>query len=378
MDALVIGAGLAGSAVARSLAERGMRVMVIERMDGPAQETSGNPAGIYMPVLEAVTSPREAFYLDALHLLHEKLEQAGDAIQHEQTGVVHLPRDEKIAERFERIRLRKDLSKDTVRVISATEATDLCGTRINNDSLFYPSGGWVSPPSLCAWNLDHPDIQLRTNTEVSQLHRQGPCWQARDKAGMVIAEADIAVIASGHHAAAFEQSSWLPLRQVGGQISIIQQDEPQHIRKVICHKGYVLPSSQTELIIGATYNRERSDYVLSEVEHQENLDTLAQYLPDLAGNLEMQSISDGRVGFRCVVPGRMPVAGLLPPPQLLDGNKPVIHYDGLAISTAHASRGILSSGLCAEIIADQLCGTDSAYQHHASTVAPARFLKARC
>ena len=41
--AVVIGAGLAGSATAASLAARGWQVSVLERHDAPAQEASGNP-----------------------------------------------------------------------------------------------------------------------------------------------------------------------------------------------------------------------------------------------------------------------------------------------------------------------------------------------
>ena len=125
MDALVIGAGLAGSAVARSLAERGMCVTVIEKHQEPAQETSGNPAGIFMPVLEAASSPREAFYLDALQLLLNKLEAAGEAIQYERTGILHLPRDEKIAQRFERVRDRDDLPPGTAEFLNADKASQL-------------------------------------------------------------------------------------------------------------------------------------------------------------------------------------------------------------------------------------------------------------
>ncbi len=366
MDALVIGAGLAGSAVARSLAERGMRVTVIEKHHEPAQETSGNPAGIFMPVLEAASSPREAFYLDALHLLLNKLEAAGESIQHQQTGILHLPRDEKIAQRFERVRHRDDLPPGTAQFLNADEASQLINMSISQDCLYYPCGGWLSPVSLCRFNLDHPDIQLLTGFVVSHLESRENQWLAINTAQEVIAAAEIAVIASGHLTGQFEQSRNLPLKQVAGQISRIRTPSAHALQKVICHKGYVLPQAPDELLIGATYTRERSGYSPENKEHEENLKTLKQYLPELGNKLGPDDVIDGRVGYRCVVPGRMPVAGLLP-----TGNT----QNRLVISTAHASRGILSSGICAEIIADQLCDRGSGYGRHAPVVNPARFHK---
>jgi tRNA 5-methylaminomethyl-2-thiouridine biosynthesis bifunctional protein len=377
MDAIVIGAGLAGSAVARSLADRGMRVTVIERLNGPAQETSGNPAGIYMPVLEAASSPREAFYLDALQLLLRTLEQAGASVQHQQTGVVHLPRDEKIQQRFERVRLRDDLPGDTARYVTAEMASQLSGTLIRQDALYYPQGGWLSPASLCRSRLDHPDIQLLTESQVSGLHRSGQYWQALNEQGQVLAEADYAVIASGHLAGQFGQSAWLPLNQVGGQISGLKTSAPHGLKRIICHKGYVLPGNSDELLIGATYKRERDDYTPTETEHEENLNTLRKYLPALGDSLQNAEVVSGRVGFRCVVPGRLPVAGLLAPAQRPLTKGQHVLYDRLAISTAHASRGILSSGLCAELVADQLCGAESGFSQHAPLVTPTRYLKPR-
>ncbi|MES2262854.1 MAG: FAD-dependent 5-carboxymethylaminomethyl-2-thiouridine(34) oxidoreductase MnmC [Pseudomonadota bacterium] len=50
-EAIVIGAGLAGSAACERLAARGWQVTLIERHAQPAQEASGNRAGIFMPLL---------------------------------------------------------------------------------------------------------------------------------------------------------------------------------------------------------------------------------------------------------------------------------------------------------------------------------------
>jgi tRNA 5-methylaminomethyl-2-thiouridine biosynthesis bifunctional protein len=52
-EAVVVGAGLAGAAVAAALARLGLRVTVLERNSSPAAEGSGNPAGLFHGTVNA-------------------------------------------------------------------------------------------------------------------------------------------------------------------------------------------------------------------------------------------------------------------------------------------------------------------------------------
>jgi len=47
----VVGAGVAGAAVAHALAQRGVAVTVLERADSPAQAASGNPLAVFRPLI---------------------------------------------------------------------------------------------------------------------------------------------------------------------------------------------------------------------------------------------------------------------------------------------------------------------------------------
>ena len=51
--AVVVGAGLAGAAAAQALAQAGWQVTVLERHAAPAQEASGNPAGLFHGTVNA-------------------------------------------------------------------------------------------------------------------------------------------------------------------------------------------------------------------------------------------------------------------------------------------------------------------------------------
>lgn len=373
-DALVIGAGLAGSSVAWSLAQRGLKVIVLEHHTKPAKEASGNPAGIYMPVLESKYSIKEAFYSDALALLRQLLATAPDKIQHENCGVLHLPRDEQQAHRFERIAERNDFSADIVKAVTADQAEGLSGIQISRSGLYYPNCGWVSPQSLCQHYLSHPGITLRCGFKVNQIKQHDGNWYALGTSEDILSSAPFAILAGGHLSSAIAQTTWLPFHSVGGQITQLRLNTPHPLKCVICHQGYVLPAGNNDLIIGATYNRERDDYEPSDVEHNQNIQALHNFLPGFAQGLDRQTKLLGRVGFRSVVPGRLPLAGHLMPAQKLHHNKAPVLYKGLAITAAHASRGILSSGIAGEMIASQLLGESSKYDKYMKLLSPARYL----
>jgi tRNA 5-methylaminomethyl-2-thiouridine biosynthesis bifunctional protein len=374
-DVIVIGAGLAGCSVARSIAERGLSVTILDQHPEPAQETSGNPAGIFMPVLEARDSPRERFYLDAFEFLLKRLSSSGDSVKHQLCGVVQLPRDEKIRQRFERITNRTDIDPSLFQSVPAHQLASLTGKTLPDDGLYFPQAGWVSPPSLCNWLISHPRITFLGNMAVTKLSRNDNQWTTNDASGQSLCRAESCVITTGHLTPGFHYANCLPLQQVSGQISHLRFSQAHRLQTIVCHRGYALPSGSHELLIGATYNRDRLDYEPSASEHEENVHALKEAIPEFEGQFSDSSIQGGRVGHRSVVPGRMPVAGRLMPPQWFRTTDQVTFYRGLYVSIAHASRGILSSGLCGEIIAAQVIDNDHPALKHEQTVTPSRFLR---
>lgn len=374
-DALVVGAGLAGSAAAWSLAQRGLRLIVLEQHAEAAAEASGNPAGIFMPVLESRSSVRESFYNDAYGLLNTRLEAAGEQVLHQRCGVLHLPRDDKQRQRFEHISLRTDLPPGLVQAVTAQEAESLSGVPIGQDALYYPDAGWLSPPSLCGYYLAHSSITLHLKAQVCDLKHVDGNWHALNAQGVAIARARFAIIAGGPGSAGLTHGAWLPWHSVRGQITRLRLSSLHGLGCVICHQGYLLPMQEQEWIIGATYTRDREGYEPHDDEHLENLDTLRQHLPELAKQMRIEPGYQGRVGYRAYVPGRLPVAGRLVPAQRLRYKKSATHFQDLAITTAHASRGIITSGLAGELVAAALLDESSDYARYAGMLSPARFLR---
>ncbi|HHT9051328.1 TPA: FAD-dependent 5-carboxymethylaminomethyl-2-thiouridine(34) oxidoreductase MnmC [Burkholderia cenocepacia] len=91
--AIVIGAGLAGCAVVERLAARGWDVTLIERHERIARDASGNPAGVFHPLM--TRDDNVASRLTRGGFLHaiarwRALERAGHAFARSTRGMIHL------------------------------------------------------------------------------------------------------------------------------------------------------------------------------------------------------------------------------------------------------------------------------------------------
>ncbi|MDO9635740.1 MAG: FAD-dependent oxidoreductase, partial [Thiobacillus sp.] len=92
----VVGAGVAGAAVAHALAQRGVAVTVLERAAAPAQAASGNPVAVFRPVISRDDSC--ATRLTRAAFLHDLLTWPTLAgIEWSRCGVLHLARDAEAA-----------------------------------------------------------------------------------------------------------------------------------------------------------------------------------------------------------------------------------------------------------------------------------------
>ncbi|RMG52631.1 MAG: FAD-dependent oxidoreductase [Gammaproteobacteria bacterium] len=366
---LVVGAGLAGSTVARALANRGHSVIVVDSARTPAAGTSGNPAGLFMPVLERAPSARERLYLEALASLHDLLEEIGMPRTYQQDGVLHLPRDARQAERFRTI---LDTRKDLAGIVESGQPRlppEASGHPHAEDALFYPGGGWLSPAGLCHNLLEHSGIEWAGGCAIRHLSRNGAHWTLTCDDGRRIT-AEHVILACGSGCLGLDHAAWLPWHLVRGQVTRVRHAGLASLPCPVTGMGYVIPLGTQEALTGATYRRDRLDTTPDPQEDQENLEHVVQLLPGLAARPKPV---DSRAGLRTVLPGRLPACGpLLPPQKLRSGRKPVT-YANLWITAGHASRGLLTAPLCAQIITAGLL--NEVVPDTAGLLDPARFLK---
>ncbi len=175
-EALVIGAGLAGSTTAASLARRGWQVTVVERHDAPAQEASGNPQGVLYLKLSAHGTALSQVILSGFGYTRRQLERLQRGRDWDACGVLQLAFDSKEAERQGKLAAAFD--HNLLHALPRTEAEAVAGVALPAGGLFYPEGGWVHPPALCQKQLQHPGIRLVTHQEVLELRKVDQQWLA--------------------------------------------------------------------------------------------------------------------------------------------------------------------------------------------------------
>ncbi len=347
--ALVIGGGIAGTLVAERLAARGWAINLIERRDGLARETSGNPAGVLQPVPSADGNRLSRLTVAGFHFALRQLQEfsSDPKLIWQQCGVLRLARDEKQVERQRRIAESGLLPPEVLRWVDVDEASTLAGWRVPAPGWWFPQGGWVHPPSLCdaALRAAGTAVRLHTQREVADLVRGTHGWRAIDATGQTIAEAPVAILANGHLARRFKVSAALPLRPVRGQITCIPAEPGREVKVVVSREGYVTPATSFGVhVVGATYEEGSTDDVAREEDHLANLERLKLLLPDFAATVDASRVA-GRAGIRTVGPDRLPLVGALP-----DG------CDGVYALLGLGSRGLVYAPLAAELLASTIEG----------------------
>jgi tRNA 5-methylaminomethyl-2-thiouridine biosynthesis bifunctional protein len=372
-EAIVIGAGLAGSAACERLAARGWKLTLIERHAQPAQEASGNLAGIVMPLMskDDNLSSRlaRAAFLFTLQMW-EQLGGIGKSFSGEACGVLELASDPGQAQIYPR---------EFAQWIDAAAAMELTGEPLNGGWLF-PQGGWVHPESLCRALLAAcgARVERRFTQHAAKLERIGERWRVSDGSGMLIAEAPVVILANGTNATFFPQTQCLPLTAMRGQVTHIPAALLPALPVVLCGEGYMTRPSQGICSVGASYDVD-IDPSLRTDSHAENLQRLAQILPHAAAGLNAVPLA-GRVGFRCMTPDRLPLVGALPDYDRVGGIsgtrlRDVPRLPGIYGLLGYGSRGLIWAPFAAELLAAQLNGEPLPIERDlASALDPARFL----
>jgi tRNA 5-methylaminomethyl-2-thiouridine biosynthesis bifunctional protein len=380
--AIVIGGGIAGCSTARALAERGIAVTLIERHQAMGQEGSGNPQGILYPKLSTSTSQLARFGLAALlhasryHADFLDLKLDTDAIIGNRCGVLVLPSSEKNKEQFEKI--AEQFPKELVQLHEGEQLNKTAGLSLTNQfGLFFPKLGWIKPPVACQVLTDHPLITVQTaeveniDYEHSALPRNSS-WQALNNAGSSIATAQVMVIACAFDSSRFSQTNHLPIQKTRGQISRLPATKKSSaLKTVLCGEGYIAPAAGGEHTLGATYNVGETSTAIRPEDHHTNLQQLANTDAAMANTFNPENINQlhGRAAFRCTTLDYLPIAG--PAPKLenyLDDYEllrknarshiPIASatWPGLYLNIGHGSRGLSYAPLCAELVANQICG----------------------
>jgi tRNA 5-methylaminomethyl-2-thiouridine biosynthesis bifunctional protein len=226
--AIVIGAGLAGAAACERLCARGWRVTLVERHAQAAMEASGNLAGITMPLLSKddniASKLSRAAYLFALDYW-QSLGGVGAAIEGERCGVLLAARDAANARLQRATALARGLPPWYAEWFDGAAAAARFGPLAPDGAWLFPQGGWIRPASACQAMLDAcgPALARRFGVGSVSLERCGDEWRVLgfDGAGVatIVAQAPTVIVANGAGASQLEQTAFLPLARVRGQVT---------------------------------------------------------------------------------------------------------------------------------------------------------------
>ncbi len=347
-SAIVIGAGVAGAAVSERLASRGWQVTLIERHAGAAQEASGNPAGVFHPIVSPDDSLFARFTRASFLFLLNHWKNL-DNLEWERCGVLQLARDEE-----EKASQRRALA--TLGYPAGYAQYDEA-----KGGIWFPEAGWVKPRSLVEGLLSRFDIERCFDREVSSLSCESNIWKAKDGQNNVIASAPVVVLANASDALRLSPQPEVRLRRVRGQLTLVPAIEG--LRHVVLRGGMALPGIDGVSVVGASYDIGDEDPQLRADSHAGNLARLEQMLPGASRGLDPEKL-DGRVAFRAVVRDRLPLIGPLADPR----------GAGLYGAFAYGSRGLLWAGIGGELIAGMLEGEPLPVERKlAAAVDPGRF-----
>ena len=329
----IVGAGVAGAALARAFASLGVRPLVIDA-GPPGAGASGNPAAMVMPRLDAGSGPIGALYAQAFARaadLYALLPQAVIA-----RGVIQVEAEPKDAGRFDRIAASDLFEAGRVRRLAGTAVSDALAEADRPAGLEFVEGLVVEPAVvLDAW-LSGAEVR---QAKVAALLREGGGWRLLNRDGASIACADIVCLAGGASVSALTRA---PLQPVRGQVGIAAWDQPT---PAAIWGGYAIPT-RDGVLFGATHDRDDSGEDVRAEDHVRNLDLLAEGRPALAAALKDQPLG-GRAGVRAVTPDFLPLAGSA------EGS------DGLFLLTGLGSRGFCAAPLLADHVAALVMGAPS-------------------
>lgn len=392
--AAVVGAGLAGTAVAAELARHGWVVDLYEQGPAVATRASGNLAGAFHPHVSADDCTLSRLSRAGLAALHREFDRLGalEAGVAARCGTLQLaahgPDAQLLADAVDRLGVPA-----IARIVGRAEASALAGMRLAHGGAWYPRGGWARPPRFCALRLQiaGEPVRLRTDAAVVALSRTAAGWRLLGADGRVLGQATVVVLANAHDASrllAGVGAAALPLQAVRGQLTGLPA-AGRGPRCVLTGAGYLLPPVDGTMIAGVDYGGASSEPTAAG--HARNLSRLRGLLDDdepLRARLDRidPACAQGRAAFRCATVDRLPAVG-----AALRASSGADEQDsrsvaplwarrratGLYLLTGYGSRGLVWSSLAAEHLVATIEGLPSPLPASlADAVDPARLSRA--
>lgn len=377
-SALVIGAGLAGAAVASGLARRGWQAAVLESAAAPCAGGSAQPlCGDHLHL-----SPDDNLLarLTRAALCWRAHDPA--APEREPLGKLLLDADDMAAAKREAMLSALRLPRSFAAGLSRSEASDVAGLALPRGGLWLPGCDAIDPQALVRAWLAEPGIVLRTGIRVASLQEGDDGWTARDVSGRTIVTGAIAILANAGDAVRLGGLDSVAVRRVRGQSTFVAGRHFAALRTVIGGDAFAAPFGD-RILVGASFDDGES----LEPSREVDLGNLARLGRMVGGDplAWFHDSSSAPVGFRFATTDRMPAIGVLPDEAgalrdaealLRNDRLPLPRARGLFGAFAFGSRGLLWATLAARVVPALADGDPMPLESDLlKAIDPARFVK---
>ncbi|GAB5458926.1 MAG: tRNA (5-methylaminomethyl-2-thiouridine)(34)-methyltransferase MnmD [Henriciella sp.] len=338
----VLGAGIAGASAARALKDRGARVTLFDKANGPAIGASGNPLALVMPRLDAGDTPEARLLIDAYLAALRAYDGLPGA---ERVDIVHRPKDKAEAARFEKLLADPPLGLEHLEALAG-------------GGVMHKQAMVLRPADLLPGLLEGVEVHWGAAPQVDLA--------ARTVDGQAF---DALVPASG-----WDMRRRLGFAGLTGRLGQIEsfESEVEAPANALASGQYAITMGKTR-VWGATYEAQPEAQEVAatptEAARVKNGASLAALSPYWAGEAQ-RAESVSRTGIRTTTPDRLPLIGLLPDfervveafsglrtGRAVEADVPVV--EGVYVLGGYGSRGFTFGPWGAEIVTADLFGDPS-------------------
>lgn len=352
----ILGAGIAGAALAQALRGHGIEPEVFDAAAGPAGGASGNPLALLMPRLDAGETAEAALLLDAYMAARDFYRVLPDA---EETDVLQSPRNDTERVRFEKLLADPPLPLE-----------DLEAAR---------GGGLLHKRALI---LRTPKLVARLLEAITCHFGAMPVVDLGERS-VNGRKFDAIVLANGMAAA--ELAPFLPLEARLGQVDFLET--PVNAPPSAAASGKYALALGRQRLWGATFVLSGPDFAPAgtagaRAENLAGLERLSPYWVQAARETGVHS----RASLRATTPDRLPLIGAVPDQaaaldlfaplkkgRSVEADAPLV--PGVYVASGYGARGFTWAPWAGGILAAQLAGSPAPASLPAlRAISPMRFV----
>jgi tRNA 5-methylaminomethyl-2-thiouridine biosynthesis bifunctional protein len=359
-NALIIGAGIAGSSLAYQLAKRNYQVTLLDGNNQHEIEIFQNKAAMISPHF-MLNNPKYNSLMSkaskyAYDLTNEFNYPREDALME---GVIKLYENDMADKLIEKI-VSLGLEKADFKYLPKNLIKKKYGIE-NKAGILFKCGGWVSPNKICSSLINHKNIKFVPKTKVKEITYKKNLWVTSCDDSNKYAASNL-ILCNSFALNEISLFRDIDLKKNRGQINWLPSKKKYGSKEIISDGGYLIPDVSGFDVFGSTYELDNENKNLSMTDFDKNLKTYQK----LSGvKIEKNDMPiTGWVGWRAVTPDRTPYVG-----HVLDESKEVYNkprsiqelkwHPNLFINTGYGSRGYTLAPFISKCLASLISGSQT-------------------